>query len=437
MPVDYYTDTREDTIDAEEYRLYEMIMEYRASLGLPSIPLSKALTTTASRHVVDTVYNQGGYDGHNWSDAPYDASNPATYPAIWEAPERVGTGYTDNGFEISTGYIGDPFSVPNMTAELALANWQGSAPHNDVITQQGPWTQDWQAIGIAIHESVSHVWFGHAPDVSGMPEFEADVGPEGDGEVVAPVVDGVTQGTANADILIGTDENDIIAGGASSDVLHGGPGDDVIFAGSTQSETGTADTARFDGQSSGFQIWGGIEYAVVIGPNGDRDKLFGVEFLQFDDGIFTLAAGSALDGAGAPGDFVVAERVALLYEAALNRDGNIDLPGLNFYIEVAERNNLSDAFLAQDLMKSPEFTQNFGDVDNMSNAAFLEQIYLNVLDRPSDSPGRKFYLDLLDEGVIGKALALADIAVSTENTKESTAVLTGLYESTDGQWAFL
>lgn len=29
MPVNYYTDTREDTIDQEEYRLYEMIMEYR------------------------------------------------------------------------------------------------------------------------------------------------------------------------------------------------------------------------------------------------------------------------------------------------------------------------------------------------------------------------------------------------------------------------
>ncbi len=80
MAINYYSDTREDTIDAEEQELYDLIMAYRASLGLPSIPLSKALTITASRHVLDSVYNLGQYDGHNWSDAPYDGSDPSTYP---------------------------------------------------------------------------------------------------------------------------------------------------------------------------------------------------------------------------------------------------------------------------------------------------------------------------------------------------------------------
>ena len=88
-------------------------------------------------------------------------------------------------------------------------------------------------------------------------------------------------------------------------------------------------------------------------------------------------------------------------------------------------------------MTSPEFTASFGDVNTLSNSDFLEQIYLNVLDRASDAAGRQFYLDLLDAGTISRALALADIAVSPENASESSEVLMGLYQAAPGEWAFL
>lgn len=395
---------------------------------MSEIPLSKALTITASRHTLDTVYNLGGYDGHNWSDALYDSSNSETYPAMWFAPDRIGTGYTDHGFEISTGYIGDALSVPDMTPEVALEGWKGSAGHNNVITEQGSWDRGWDAIGVAIHESVAHVWFGWTADPTGLPDFEAGV---------QPIGTGVNPDPQDEDVLTGTDGNDIITGTASADVVNGGAGSDVLYAGSSMTERGTGDTARFDGQSGDFDVRGGINYAVVTGLDGARDKVFGFEFLQFDDRVMVLNEGSALDNVGAPEDFVTAERVALLYEAALNRDGNIDLPGLNFYIGVTERDNLSDAFLARNLMISPEFTANFGDANTLSNSDFLEQIYLNVLDRPSDAAGRQFYVDLLNRDVITKSLALADIAVSPENAAESTSVLMGLYESAGGEWGFL
>lgn len=249
--------------------------------------------------------------------------------------------------------------------------------------------------------------------------------------------DDILSGEGGPDAILGGEGNDIISGGAMADVLTGGAGNDVIFAGANMFERGTDDTARYHGLSDDYQVRGGIGYAVVISPDGARDKLFGVEYIRFDDRIIELDEGSALDGAGAPEDFVTAERVALLYEAALNRDGNIDLPGLNFYIGVTERDSLTDEFLAQDLMASPEFTASFGDANTLSNAAFLEQIYLNVLDRASDAAGRQFYLDLLNAGTISKALALADIAVSPENTQESTSILMGLYENSSGEWSFL
>ncbi|WP_281991428.1 DUF4214 domain-containing protein [Sulfitobacter geojensis] len=243
-------------------------------------------------------------------------------------------------------------------------------------------------------------------------------------------------GANGPDALSGGSGNDILRGGALQDMLRGGTGNDMMFGNETYGDPVDGDTARFAGLSTDYSVTGGQTYAVVSGPDGERDKLFNIEFLRFDDVVVTLAEGSALDGAGDPEDFDVAERVALMYEAALDRNGQIDLPGLNFYIDVTSRDGLSDAFLAADLMTSPEFAEKFGEVDSLSNDAFLEQIYLNVLDRESDAAGRQFYLDLLDDGTISRALALADIAISPENTNGSTQVLQSLYESSGGDWRF-
>ncbi|MBO6883323.1 MAG: DUF4214 domain-containing protein [Marivita sp.] len=244
-------------------------------------------------------------------------------------------------------------------------------------------------------------------------------------------------GLAGPDAVSGGTGNDILRGGQDADYLTGGPGDDMIFGNADYDDAGEGDTARFAGRARDFEIEGGITYSIVAGADGTRDKLFNVQFLRFDDQTIELSAGSALDGAGDPQGFIVAERVALLYEAALNRNGNIDLPGLNFYIEVTEANNLTDEFLARDLMTSPEFTANFGNARTLSNEEFLRQVYNNVLERDPDIDGFLFYLNLLENNVITKELALADIAISPENTEASGDILMSLYESSDGQWSFV
>ena len=248
--------------------------------------------------------------------------------------------------------------------------------------------------------------------------------------------DDILFGANGPDALNGGSGNDILRGGALQDVLTGGAGNDLLFGNEFMGDGVDGDTARFAGLSSDYTVIGGSTYAVVIGPDGARDKLFNIAFLRFDDSYVALNEGSALDVATRD-SFTVDERVSLLYEAALDRNGDIDLPGLNFYIEVTERDGLSNEFLAADLMTSPEFTQKFGDVDTLSNDAFLERIYLNVLDRASDGAGKAFYLDLLDEGVITRALALADIATSAENTSGSADILMSLFESSAGEWRFV
>lgn len=244
-------------------------------------------------------------------------------------------------------------------------------------------------------------------------------------------------GANGPDAISGGSGNDILRGGAVQDVLRGGTGNDMMFGNETYGDPLDGDTARFAGLSSEYAISGGTEYAVVSGPDGEKDKLFNIEFLRFDDVVLALEDGSHLDGLGSTGDFDAAERVALIYEAALNRDGAIDLPGLNFYIEVTERHDLTDKFLAADMMNSPEFATNFGDPDTLSNEAFLDRIYLNVLDREPDAAGRQFYLDLLNAGRISKSDALADIAISPENTAGSREILMSLYENSEGEWSFV
>lgn len=268
-------------------------------------------------------------------------------------------------------------------------------------------------------------------------------GRDGDDELWGGRED-VIGGNDGPDNLSGGAGNDILRGGDMSDLMRGGSGNDFIIADDMIGQMGTNDVARFEGLASDYVIDGGTTYATVTSLiDGSRDKLFGVENIRFDNGVQTLGAGSALDDAGDPDDFVTAEIVALLYEAALNRDGNIDRSGLNFYIDVADQleteqgfdQNQMIEFIAEDLMTSPEFTDNFGNVNTLTNDEFLTQVYNNVLGRVPDGSGFDFYLGYLDgtraDGVqLAKQTVLADIAISPENTQGSTDVLMSLYEAT-------
>ena len=57
MTVDIYSPTGSDSLSLAELELYHLIMEYRHDNGLDPVPLSAALTKTAGRHTLDTLYN--------------------------------------------------------------------------------------------------------------------------------------------------------------------------------------------------------------------------------------------------------------------------------------------------------------------------------------------------------------------------------------------
>jgi hypothetical protein len=150
-----------DGLDAEEEKLYHLINEYRAKYGLPAIPRSPSLSLVANRHVRDLQLNIGQLT-HGWSDCAYDAGDRSSYPCMWEAPQRLGTDYPGRGYENAYWGFGESVSK----AEAALKSWQGSAPHNSVILNQGIWRdRDWNAIGIGIYGDYAVIWFGEEPDL--------------------------------------------------------------------------------------------------------------------------------------------------------------------------------------------------------------------------------------------------------------------------------
>lgn len=149
-----------DGLNVEEQRLYELINEYRAQYGLPSIPLSLSLNLVANRHVQDLDKNINEVT-HAWSDCPYDSSDRFTYPCMWNAPQRLGTSYPGYGYENAHGGSGGY----EATAESAFQSWRGSSAHNAVILNQGIWQdREWQALGIGIFGGYAVLWFGEEPD---------------------------------------------------------------------------------------------------------------------------------------------------------------------------------------------------------------------------------------------------------------------------------
>ena len=99
--------------------------------------------------------------------------------------------------------------------------------------------------------------------------------------------------TSGDDTVYGDGGNDTINGGAGNDTLIGGDGDDTLegSAGDNTLYGGNGvDTAVFKGPRGDHTIVDNGDGSYdVIALSGDVDTLWGIEFIQFTDGTFTLA----------------------------------------------------------------------------------------------------------------------------------------------------
>lgn len=157
-------------LSQDEQKLYDLVMAYRKSKGLPSIPVSVSLTYVAQTHAKDVVNQKLGDSPcnlHSWSEK--GKWTPCCYTSdhkkadcMWSKPNEL-TSYSSSGYEISAG----SYSYSNITPQEALDLWKKSSGHNQVILNQGIWKDNkWNAIGIGIFNGYACIWFGEALDTA-------------------------------------------------------------------------------------------------------------------------------------------------------------------------------------------------------------------------------------------------------------------------------
>jgi Ca2+-binding RTX toxin-like protein len=191
--------------------------------------------------------------------------------------------------------------------------------------------------------------------------------------------------------------NDTITGNGSNDTLEGYGGNDTINGG------GGIDTVVLSGSHSAYSVTNSSGTITTSGTDG-TDTLTNVERLHFDDESL------AFDTSGDAG------QAYRLYQAALDRAP--EAAGLGFYIDtLAQGWQLHD--IAQNFLQSPEFQANYG---NLTDRAFVEQLYLNVLHRAGEESGILFHINELALG-LDRAQVLINFSESPENQANLIGVM--------------
>ncbi|MCK5061380.1 hypothetical protein KAR28_02425 [Candidatus Parcubacteria bacterium] len=164
-------------ITKEEKKLAELINNYRASLGLSKIPLSKSLFYVAKIHALDVVINKpvkGRCNPHSWSDKGrwsvccYTGSRESS-KCMNSKPNEL-TEYQGKGYENAVSWVEDSVKPRSATPELALKGWQISHKHHMVMINGGEWKNiKWNALGVSIYKGYAYAWFGEEIDPAGVP----------------------------------------------------------------------------------------------------------------------------------------------------------------------------------------------------------------------------------------------------------------------------
>jgi Ca2+-binding RTX toxin-like protein len=209
-------------------------------------------------------------------------------------------------------------------------------------------------------------------------------------------VDRIYDGGGNDYVNLGAG-NDLFAYTAGRDRIEGGAGLDAV----------ALDVARGDVTiARSGAAW-------TVAGTGIDLNLTGVERLQFRDQTVAidLAAGQTTGA------------VYRMYEAALDRVP--DAGGLRYWVAMVDGGaSLKD--IAGGFLNSPEFKTNVGA--NLSDAAFVDALYQNVLERPGEQAGLDYWTGLLASG----AATRSDVLIGFSESPENVAQLAPAF--TDGLW---
>ncbi len=257
----------------------------------------------------------------------------------------------------------------------------------------------------------------------------------GNGDDQLGLVFGTSQGEAGNDIFIGGAGDDRLGAGPGNDTAYGGEGNDRIFADFARvRSTGGGDdyvvggpgsdamaggdgfdiayfdlprrayaieVASFEFPNSNFSfgtnpVEQGVRITTGAGPAAEVDLLIEFEELRFVDGRIVVN----------PND--VAAQVYRVFEAGLDRAP--DPIGFNFWGAQIAAGVPLNAF-GNSVVQSPEFQARYGALDN---AAFVQQLYQNVLGRPGEAAGVNGWV-----GALNASATRGDVLVGFANSQEN------------------
>jgi Uncharacterized protein with SCP/PR1 domains len=156
----------------DESTLLALVNDYRSDNGLTAIPRSNVLNTVGQWHAEDAFLNSATIfippcNLHSWSnDMPHLWSAMCYTPdhaqaqKMWDKPREISGGsFIGNGYENAAwGYA---------TPAAALNGWKNSPGHNEVILNQGIWSNiTWRAMGVGIRGAYYYLWFSDSTENS-------------------------------------------------------------------------------------------------------------------------------------------------------------------------------------------------------------------------------------------------------------------------------
>ena len=153
-------------ISEEEYKLYNLINDYRKAMNLAEIPLSKSLSFVAKTHATDLVTNRPDTNTcnfHSWSDKGNWTA------CCFEKEIKDKSCMVSKPGELTnyTGYAHEVVYWENKeaNAERAFDQWKETSAARSLMTNFKEWeSHSWNALGVGIYKGFAIAWFGEDPD---------------------------------------------------------------------------------------------------------------------------------------------------------------------------------------------------------------------------------------------------------------------------------
>jgi len=221
-----------------------------------------------------------------------------------------------------------------------------------------------------------------------------------DDELYAGAGDDTVGSAGGDDRIFGEDGNDTVFGGEGNDLLHGGGGSDVVtYSGNLSDYTITRDE--------------GFTYVSLRSNPSEIDTIINAETIRFADGDYTINATTNQ------------KQVATLYMQILDRQAEMD--GYQYWAKVGSIGDLLGA-MAISFVQSQEYKDISGkDWNILDTAGKVEVLYEAMLGRASDTDGKAFWMNHIQNGVTYEAIAEGFI---------DSLELSGIYQN-QNQWNFI